>query len=142
MRLLLFFLFVPLVAHAEFGWFTGFEKFDFRFGGDYLSTSDNFTTDGDKAPVRYNGENLKINEFKFYVEPEYGFAPDWSVKARLGFITNNAVSDSGRVSGSVLSGSGLGDFSVGVGTFPVLKRRSPYRSPVTCWCVLSFKRCL
>ena len=106
------FAFFPPVAQAEFVWFSGFEQFDLRVGTDYLTTANNFTTDGDKASIRYNGELLKINEFKFYLEPEYGFAPDWSIKAKVGFITNNAVSDSGRTSGSILSGSGIGDISV------------------------------
>lgn len=108
---------VSSLASAEFGWMPKTKNLDLRLTMEYLSTADNFGTDGSKRAIRQFGDFLKISEFKLYFEPEYSFTEDWAARLRLGFLTNSGSSDTGRTGGSLLSGSGVGDVQLG------LKRR-------------------
>lgn len=81
-----------------------------KASGDYLTSSDNYASDGVKTEYLVSGQQRTFNEYKFGLEAEYTFAKDWAGYLKLPFVSGlvNTPQD------TAFSGSGLGDLSLGV----------------------------
>src|ERR1035437_9704902 len=87
--------FFSLSAFADYGWIPNYQNLNLKAGFDYFVTSENFTSDGDRANITYKNEAVQLTRYLFWVEPEYGLAKDWSALLRLGFIAQSLDSKVG-----------------------------------------------
>ncbi|MCB0404201.1 MAG: hypothetical protein KDD51_05400 [Bdellovibrionales bacterium] len=75
---------VSAPLYADYAWIPNYQTLFLRFGGEFFTTSENFGADGLRTDILYQrgafaNLPLRLNEFRFYVEPEYGFAKNLSL---------------------------------------------------------------
>ena len=94
-------------ARADYGLIPNYENLTLKAGTDLYFTGENYLSDGTLAYVLYQNQPASLSDLRFWVEPEYGIAEDWSVLLHMGFVTDSLGSQTSG--GQLLSGSGLGD---------------------------------
>ena len=92
----------PTAPRSGYGWMPDFQELYLRAGADFYNSGSNYPSDGIIDPLP---SSTSLKQFKFWVEPEYGLAQDWSVKLKLGY----ADASTSDASGTLLSGSGIDD---------------------------------
>jgi hypothetical protein len=102
-----------VVAKADYGWMPSYESMYLSLGANYYKTNQNFTDSGLTQNIFYNNIPVQLNEYKIWVESEYGFAQDWSGRIRLNFFGGSVDSISGLGTG-YLTGGGITDILAGV----------------------------
>ncbi len=118
--LLVAFALCSSLALADYGWMPKDQNLFLGFGADYLRSASNFSTDGPRTAIRYQGVSSNYSALHFWVEPEYTFTPGWSGRLRLGVASNStsAVStgttSNGSGSNSLLSGGGISEILLGI----------------------------
>jgi hypothetical protein len=108
---LAFFLFlIPCLARGDYAWLPDYNHLILRVGGDYLSSSNNYGSDGTSTPLRTSGQLSTFKEYQFFTEAEYSFAKDWAASFKLPMV-------SAMIEGAnqtLLNNSGLSEISLGL----------------------------
>ncbi|GEM_PF-2504954 len=108
-----------LVSFGDYAWIPDYHHLQTKVGIDYLHSSDNFGSDGVKTALTNANQPTSLNDFKFWIEGEYGFVKDWSGYLRLPFTT--ALIDNSTE--TLFSGSGFSDLNLGL-KWNVLRSKS------------------
>lgn len=104
---------------GDYAWIPDYHQLQAKIGIDYLHSADNFGSDGVKNALISSNQQTSLQDFKFWIESEYGFVKDWSGYFRLPFTT--ALIDSS--SETLFSGTGFSDASAGL-KWNLLKRKA------------------
>jgi len=108
-RVLILGLGLAATARADYGWVPDYQKLFLKGGVDFFQTDQNYNTSGATEPLASNGS---LHQSQFYLEGEYGIAPDWSVRGRFGFQSDSL---SANTDGSELaSASGPSNLTLGL----------------------------
>ncbi len=102
---LLFLLTTPLFA--DFAWIPKEESLFFRGGWTYFHSTENYASDSVLEPITvYPGNyDISLSDHRFWIEPEYTFAPDLAGMLRVEFVSASAT--------PISVGSGFGSTSIG-----------------------------
>lgn len=87
-----FLLVLGSVLRADYGDVPAFEKFDLKLGVDWRRTSSNFGLTRLIEPLTWLNQAGELNDFIFWLEPEYGIAEDWSLGLKVGLLTGTLES--------------------------------------------------
>ncbi|MBI4405468.1 MAG: hypothetical protein HY537_14995 [Deltaproteobacteria bacterium] len=123
-----------LPAAADYGWIPRYQQLHLRVGGEYFKTSENFLSDGTTQSIRLLGRSSELSEFRFFVEPEYGFAKDLSLWAKVP-ILQNAINSTDSTNQNIAKSTGLGDLLAAIKwnvkeEFPLLTLEANLRIPL------------
>ncbi len=91
--------------HSDYAWLPDYKRLFLRAGANLFSSASNFDNAGNLANLTGNAE---LTRNYFFIQPEYGLAQDWSMKAQLGLISSTVTNGSGA---AALSSSGFGDMN-------------------------------
>jgi hypothetical protein len=107
LKTVLFLAFSCGSAWADYAWIPDYLKMPTRVGFDYFTSDSNFATDGSVVPLSANDSDATLTQYRFWVDPELGVTPEWSLGLHLTYISSsfNSVEDGTPL----LSGSGIGD---------------------------------
>jgi len=95
-----------LPAFSSPDWTPGPKQLHLKVGIDYYFTDENFNREGLRQNVAHLGQSAGLSEFSLWLEPEYSFAPYWSILLRTTFISSQVNAKTG---GTLLSSTGLAD---------------------------------
>lgn len=95
------------VARADYGWIPEYMKLVGKVGLDFAKSSENFDSEGARTDIRAGSEAGSFSETRFWVEPEYGIAQDWTIGGRFGIVSGSVSSTA--TGNTLFSGSGLSD---------------------------------
>lgn len=107
---ILFIFLLSGYSFADFAWIPDYHHLVLKASGEYLTSNDNYASDGVKTEYLVSGQQRTFNEYKFAIEGEYSFAKDWAGYLKLPFVSG--LVDTEQT--TVFSGSGVGDLSLGV----------------------------
>jgi len=103
---------LPSPTFADFALIPEYKKLELRAGADLFQSSRNFANDGILDPIKFRGSNVELADLIFWLEPTYGIAQDWAVKAYLPYVRSSLKSAS--TGGTVGSGAGIGDLRASI----------------------------
>lgn len=95
-------------ALGDYGWIPPHKDLRVKLGGEYSRSSENFSFDRTREDIVFQNQKAALSQWRFTIEPEYGFADDWSFYFKGGFLTNKLDANT-TVGGNLLKGSGAGD---------------------------------
>jgi hypothetical protein len=107
------FLIFSLPAAADYGWIPKYETLFLRVGVDYFTTGENFGGDGSRLKLAEQNQPVHLDQYHFWVEPEYGIADGFSVYMHANYLGETLSPVSG-ISTVYASGGGTGDIYAGV----------------------------
>ncbi len=100
--------------YANYAWIPGWQHMWLAGGFDWLSSGQNDVASGQPGtPIVFQGDMVTWSRFRFFLEPEYGVAPDWAVHAKFQWV-NSSISSLTVSQGAYLSGAGFGDTLLGI----------------------------
>lgn len=92
-------------ARADYAWIPEYMKLVGKVGLDFARSSENFDSQGARTNIVTGGSTASFSETRFWIEPEYGVAQDWTIGGRFSIVSGSV----GGTSSTLLSGAGLGD---------------------------------
>lgn len=110
--LFLFLLLFCTYSRADYGWIPRYKSLWAKLGVDYLSSKENFGSDGQRGDAAYQARLIEFTEFKFWAEAEYGLAQNWSAYLKMS-ANRGAIDPQTGAATAFPQSSGLGDIHVG-----------------------------
>ncbi len=98
------------VALADYGQIPKAGLLHVKLGFDFLSTSENFASDGERENITFQNQTVDFSSNGFWLEPEYGIGEQVAAQFRLRGWSGNLNPISGG--NTVASGSGLADIDL------------------------------